>query len=121
MSNVRILDADSATDERGEGSQERAFFVTLGDGDQESWMDRLGRTFEFPPYYGRNLDAFRDCFFDLQRFEGMSTLTIMDADVALVSDPWRFMRLCWLISRTMSDDGGQWELTLRGHWRLKDD
>ena len=59
----------------------------------EDFHDRAAKVLDFPPYYGRNLDAFWDCITD---FVGSTTVQIVglpSADTDLGGEIDRYVQL----------------------------
>ncbi|MEN0020412.1 MAG: barstar family protein [Planctomycetota bacterium] len=52
--------------------------------DMESFHDEFARTFGFPDFYGRNMDAWIDCFNYVDSDDGMRSLTIEPGEILTI-------------------------------------
>ncbi len=61
--------------------------------DWESFHDFFAKTFEFPSYYGRNMDAWNDCMSDYCYDNGLVSLHIDNATKLKAQNPEVFEAL----------------------------
>ena len=71
--------------------QEKGYFVGVIDGadcnDLKSTLANIARVFEFPDYYGQNLDAFWECINDLDWLaEANYAIVIHNLDALMLGD-----------------------------------
>ena len=78
---VQELDAANLADVRSEAArlEQRFFAVQLdGAGSKEQVLVRIAGAFDFPDYFGHNLDALADCLTDLELGEQAGFVIVLE-------------------------------------------